>query len=71
LPLNGNFGHLLLALDETGRLHIHGPVDTEEGKAAILRMVVDLAGYMGVDLQELADKGREVASQVPRGAMVQ
>ena len=72
LPLNGNYGHLLLALDETGRLHIHGPVDTQEGKATILRMVVDLARYMGVPLQELVNKERELyADRPPGGVMVQ
>lgn len=52
--------HLIVAIGDDNRTYIHGPYDTQEGRAWIMRMLVEVARLAKVDLQELVDKEREV-----------
>ena len=64
--------HLIVAIDEDNLTHIHGPVFDPEHKPLVLRMLVEVARFANIDLQELVEKEKEFYNErLPQGMTMQ
>ena len=51
--------HLIVAIGEDNRTYIHGPVFDPKQKPLVMRMLVEVARLVDIDLQELVNKEKE------------
>jgi hypothetical protein len=61
--------HLIVAIDDNDRAHIHGPIEPED-VLLMERMLMEVARYCHIDLRELAKKLDQV-EPMPRKVSLQ